>query len=98
MTLIFSNEDINYIMKTVKLLEDSGIFPKGVTKNVGNETKEQTGRFFGMFMGTLGATLWRNMLSGLPGKGINRADEGVIHTSQGKLELVKFFYVSSLLV
>ena len=57
MTLIFSNEDINYIMKTVKLLEDSGIFPKGVTKNVGNETKEQTGRFFGMFMGTLGATL-----------------------------------------
>lgn len=83
-------------MKTVKLLEDSGICLKGVTKKVGNETKEQTGRFFGMFMGTLGATLLRNMLSGLPGKGINRADEGVIRTSQGKLELVKFFYVSSL--
>lgn len=49
-----------------------------------------------MFMGTLGATLLRNMLSGLPGKGVNRADEGVIRTSQGKLELVKFFYVSSL--
>ena len=96
MTLIFSNEDINYIMKTVKLLEDSGIFLNGVTKKVGNETKEQTGRFFGMFMGTLGATLLRNMLSGLPGKGVNRADEGVIRTSQGKLELVKFFYVSSL--
>ena len=83
-------------MKTVKLLEDSGIFLNGVTKKVGNETKEQTGRFFGMFMGTLGATLLRNMLSGLPGKGVNRADEGVIRTSQGKLELVKFFYVSSL--
>ena len=83
-------------MKTVKLLEDSGIFLKGVTKKVGNEAKEQTGRFFGMFMGTLGATLLRNMLSGLPGKGVNRADEGVIRTSQGKLELVKFFYVSSL--
>lgn len=83
-------------MKTVKLLEDSGIFLTGVTKKVGNETKEQTGRFFGMFMGTLGATLLRNMLSGLPGKGVNRADEGVIRTSQGKLELVKFFYVSSL--
>ena len=48
-------------MKTVKLLEDSGIFLKGVTKKVGNETKEQTGRFFGMFMGTLGAALLRNM-------------------------------------
>lgn len=96
MILIFSNEDINYMMKTVKLLEDSGIFLKGFTKKVGNEKKEQTGRFFGMFMGTLGATLLRNMLSGLPGKGVNRADEGVIRTSQGKLELVKFFYVSSL--
>ena len=40
MTLIFSNENINYIMKTVKLLEGSGIFLKGVTKKVGNETKE----------------------------------------------------------
>lgn len=41
MTLIFSNEDINYIMKTVKLLEDSGIFLNGVTKKVGNETKNK---------------------------------------------------------
>lgn len=49
-----------------------------------------------MFMGALGATSLRNMWSGLPGKGVNRADEGVIRTSQGKLELVKFFYVSSL--
>ena len=40
-TLIISNEEINDIMKTVQVLQDSDILLKGVTKTIKNETKEQ---------------------------------------------------------
>ena len=48
-------------MKIVKFLEDSGLLTKGVTQTIKNETKEKRGRFFGMILGTLGASLLRNM-------------------------------------
>ena len=48
-TLIISNEEMNYIMKIVQALEDSNILLKGVTKTINNETKEQKGRFFRHF-------------------------------------------------
>ena len=35
-----SNEEMNYIKKTVQALEDSNILLKGVTKTIKNETKE----------------------------------------------------------
>ena len=38
-----------------------------------NETKEQNGRFLGMLLGTLGASLLENMLTG---KGMLRAGYG----------------------
>ena len=38
---------------------------KGVTKKINNETREQKWGFWGMLLGTLGATLLGNMLAGM---------------------------------
>ena len=62
------------IMKIIEVLENSGILLKGVSKTIENETKEQKGGFLSMLLGTLGASLLGNLLSG--GKGIVRAGEG----------------------
>ena len=45
-----------------------------MSKTIENETKEQKGGFLSMLLGTLGASLLENVLSG--GKGIVRAGEG----------------------
>ena len=63
-TLIISNEEMNDIMKIVQVLEDSNILLKGVTKTIKNETKEQKGGFLSTLLGTLGASLLGNLLSG----------------------------------
>ena len=75
-TLIISNDEIEDIIKTVKSLEDSGLLLKGVTETVQNEVKEQKGGFLSMLLGTLGASLLENLLTG---KGIYRAgkDKGI---------------------
>ena len=65
-----SNEEVNDIMTIAKVLEDSNILIKGITKAIENETKEQKGGFLGMLLGTLGASLLRNMLTG---KGVLRS-------------------------
>ena len=72
--LIIEQEEMNDIMKIIESLENSGILLKGVTKTIENETKEQKGGFLSMLLGTLGASLLGNLLSG--GKGIVRAGEG----------------------
>ena len=72
-TLIISNEEMNDMMKIVQALEDSNILLKGVTKTIENETKEQKGGFLSMLLGTLGASLLGNLLTG---KGILRAGSG----------------------
>ena len=64
---------MNDIMKIVQALEDSNILLKGVTKTIENETKEQKGGFLSMLLGTLGASLLGNLLTG---KGIERAGSG----------------------
>ena len=74
--LIFEKEDMKDIMKIIKALENSGILLKGVSKAIKNETKEQQGGFLSMLLGTLGASLLGNSLSG--GKGIMRAGEGSV--------------------
>ena len=73
--LIIEQEDMN-IMKIIEALENSGILLKGVSKTIKNETKEQKGGFLSMLLGTLGATLLGNLLTG--GKGIMRAGEGSV--------------------
>ena len=56
-TLITSSEEMNDIMKIIKSLEESGLLIKGVSETIKNEAKEQKGGFFGMLLGTLGASL-----------------------------------------
>ena len=68
-TLIISNKDIEDLIKIVKSLEDSGLLLKRVTESVQNEVKEQKGGFLSMLLGTLGASLLGNLLTG---KGIHR--------------------------
>ena len=80
-TLIISNDEIHDIIKIVKSLEDSGLLLKGVTETVQNEVKEQKGGFLSMLLGTLGASLLGNLLTG---KGINRASEGVLRAGYGR--------------
>ena len=62
-TLIISNDEI-HIIKIVKSLEDSGLLVKGITETVQNEVKEQKGGFLSMLLGTLGASLLGNLLTG----------------------------------
>ena len=79
--LIIEQEDVNDIMKIIEALENSGILLKGVTKTIENETKEQRGGFLSMFLGTLGASLLGNLLTG--GKGIMRAGDGIVRVGNG---------------
>ena len=60
---------MNYIIKIVESLGDSGLLLKGVSEIIQNEAKEQKGRFLNMLLGTLRASLLGNMLVG---KGTNR--------------------------
>ena len=76
--LVIEQGDLNDIMKIIEALENSGILLKGVIEN---ETKEQRGGFLSMLLGTLGASLLGNLLTG--GKGIVRAGKGVIRAGEG---------------
>ena len=88
-TLIISNDKIEEIIRIVKSLEDSGLLLKGVNETVQNEVKEQKGGFLSALLGTLGASLLGNLLTGKgiyragKGKGINRAGEGIVRAGYG---------------
>ena len=71
---------MNYIIKIIEALENSGILLKEVTKTIENETKEQRGGFFSMLLGTLGASLLGNLLTD---KGMMRAGEGIVRAGEG---------------
>ena len=68
------------IIRIDKCLEDSDLLLKGVSETIQNEAKEQKGVFLSMLLGTLGASLLRNILAG---QGIDRAGEGVIRAGYG---------------
>ena len=88
-TLVISNNEMEDIIKIVKFLKDSGLLLKGVTETVQNEVKKQKGGFLSMLLGTLGASLLGNLLTGKgiyragKGKGINRAGEGIVRAGYG---------------
>ena len=65
---------MNDIIKIIEALENSGILLIEVTKTIKNETKEQRGVFLSMLLGTLGASLLGNVLTG---KGMMRPGEGL---------------------
>ena len=87
-TLIISNKDIEDLIKIVKSLEDSGLLLKGVTESVQNEVKEQKSGFLSMLLGTLGASLLGNLLTGKwlnkKGKRIHRVGEGVVRAGEDR--------------
>ena len=75
---------MNDIMKIIKSLEEYGLLIKGVSETIKNEAKERKGGFLGMLLGTLGASLLGNLLTGKgaiaasQGGGTIRADEETI--------------------
>ena len=100
-TLTISNDEIyDIIIKIVKSLESSGLLLKGVTETVQNEVKDQKGGLLIMLLGTLGASLLGNILTGLgeiakkQDRGINRAGDRAIATRQGR-GIVRASYSSS---
>ena len=72
---------MNDIMKIVEVLENSSILLKGVSKTIENETKEQKGGFLSMLLGTIGASLLGNLLTG--GKGIMRTGDVIVRAGDG---------------
>ena len=78
--LIIEEEDMQDIIKIIKELENSNILLKGVSKTIENEIKEQRGGFLSMPLGTLGASLLGNLLTG---KCIMRAGDGIVRAGEG---------------
>ena len=81
---------MDYTMKTIKSLKESGLLIKGVSETIKKEANEQRGEVFSMLLGTLSASLLGNLLTGKgvkrskrPGQGVMTAGEGAIATSQG---------------
>ena len=81
-TLIISNEEMNDVIKLIQSLEDSNTLLKGVTSTIKNEAKEQKRGFLSMLLGTLGATLLGNVLSG---KGIQELDMVILQKKKKEL-------------
>ena len=58
-----------------------------MTESIQNEVKEQKGGFLSMLLGTLGASLLGNLLTGKgvnkKDKGIHRAGEGIVRAGEG---------------
>ena len=61
--LVILNEDMDDIIRIIKSLENSCVLLDGVGETVKHEVKKQEGGFFGMLLGTLGASVLGNMLT-----------------------------------
>ena len=70
---------MEYIIKIVKSLEESGLLIKGISETIKNEAKEQKGGFLSMLLETLAAS---NLGSTLTGRGVIRAAEGTIRAGK----------------
>ena len=83
---------MKYNIKIEKSLEDSVLLLKRVSEIVQNEASEQKGGFLSMLLGTLGASLLENLLTGKgihragKGKGIHRAGEGIVRAGEGNMD------------
>ena len=77
--LIISNEEMKEITKIVKSLEESGLLIKRISETIKNEAKEQKWRFLLTLLEILAVSRSGNALIG---KGIIRANEGVIIAGQ----------------
>ena len=71
-TFIISNDEMKDIMKTVKLLEESGLLIKWISETIKNEAKKQKGGFISILLGTLAVSILGNALAG---KGVKTAGQ-----------------------
>ena len=78
-TLIISIEEMNYITKIDKSLEESDLLIKGVSEKIKNEAKKQKGEFLAILLGTFGASLLGNLFTG---KSTIRAGERTIRAGR----------------
>ena len=82
-TLFISNEDMNDIIKIIKLLEDSGVSIHGVTETVKHEINKQEGGFLGALLAPLAASLVEpvtySVVKGISGRGVTRAGRGYMY-------------------
>ena len=88
-TLIVSNEEMNYFMKNVKSLKESGLLIKDVSDTIKHKAKGQKGKFLSILLDTLCPSLSRNLLtdkglkgSKIPGLGVMKVGEEPIRASQ----------------
>ena len=101
-TLIISNEEMNDIMKIVTSHKKIGLLIKGVSETI--KKKEQKGGFLSMLLGTLGARLLGNLLTGtgaiatsqgheanMPRRGTIRAGEGTFRAGEGTVKAGQYF-------
>ena len=72
-------------MKIVTSLENAGLLIKGISERVQNEAKEQKHWFLGMLLGTLGTSLYGNLLTGRAVK-VKTLRRGVIRASEGTVK------------
>ena len=82
-TLCTLNEEVNDIIKTIKLLEGSVVLTDGVTETIKHEIKKQEGRFIGDLLAPLVASLFQPVISsvvkGISGRGVGRAGRGYMN-------------------
>ena len=70
---------MNDIMKIVKSLQESRLLIRDVSETIKNEANKQKRGFLSMLLGTLGAGLLGNLLTG---KGTITAGEGTIKADE----------------
>ena len=86
--LIISSNDLNDLIKIATALKEHDILLNGTSKTIKNKIKKQEGGFLSMLLGTLGASLLGNLLTG---KGLYRTGKGMYRTGQGlKKNLFRF--------
>ena len=82
LTWFISNEDLNNIIKTIKLLEDLNALIDGITETVKHDIRKQEGGFLPALLAPLAASLVQPVISsvvkGNRGRGIRRVGRGYI--------------------
>ena len=84
------NDEISFNCRnSLKSLEESSLLIKGVSETIKIEAENQNSGFLDMLLGTLDASLLRNLLTSkgvkikIPERGVKKTGEGAIPTSQG---------------
>ena len=82
-TLFISNEDMNYIIKIIKLLENSSVITDEVIETMKHEIKKtQEVRFLIALLAPLATSLVQpvisSVLKGISGRGVRRVGRGYV--------------------